>query len=307
MICRFTIFMLLVFHSVGFGQLYNPSFEEGDASSGPFTEPTQWDCTNYAALHASFTPVLREDHIEPNMVTWSISGPAAGSSFLLLSTGDTEGMGSDPSTVYEASAQSGGFLLDAGSTLSLWYVFGTCDWYADTCQISLIPADPNNYPNTTQTITLLSAKVVNVQRGQGDAVEKPDIPEYGSSGGWQSLSFTVGSGQEGYYKLKCVVSDTGDAIYKSYLAVDGITYCRPSANYGDINRDCQIDLDDFSLFASAWLTTCFDDPNSPQYDPNSPCDPNIPTHASDLDHNWTVDTDDLGILSDHWLEDFWAQ
>jgi hypothetical protein len=303
MLFRIMITGVLLLQSWGLGQLQNPDFEEGVSEPNSFTRPAGWITENYAALHSSFTPILWDGHQYPDEVTWSISGPAKGDSFLVLSTGDTEGLGSDPTGISSATARSGDFLLSGGNSLHLFYFFGTCDWYSDYASIKLIPTDPNNYPNATQVIDLLACEIVDTDRGN---VTAPDIPKFGSSGSWEQISYTVQPGQDGLYAIECHVSDSGDAAYKSYLAVDGIRYCKSSRNFGDVDLNCKVDLTDFTLFASAWMTVCHEDPNSPYYDPNSVCDPNIPTHKSDFDGNDVIDTEDLGILSEHWLDNFWV-
>ena len=296
--------VLLSLQGLGLCQLANPNFEEGDPNSGWFTTPLNWQTDNYAALHSSFKPVLKQGHKDPNLVTWSIGSPSSGNLFLVLSTGDTEGLGSDPQLITMGRARSEEFFMAPGNTLYISYIFGTCDWFQDTAEIRLVPTDPNNYPNATEDIVLLSGTVTDTR---GNPVPPPNIADYSSSGNWKQISYEIEPGQQGPYAIECLVQDQGDDIYKSYLAVDNVRYCQSSQGLGDINLDCTVNMIDYSIFASAWLATCTEDPNSPYYDPNLfICDPNIPLHESDFDNSFHVDSNDLMIFTDYWLEDFWV-
>ena len=58
---------------------------------------------------------------------------------------------------------------------------------------------------------------------------------------------------------------------------------------GDFDRDLDVDLIDFAIFASSWLTEPGDAKWSPLYD------------ISDL-HDGIIDESDLAVLTEHWLE-----
>ena len=108
----------------------------------------------------------------------------------------------------------------------------------------------------------------------------------------------------GLYNFNGVgVYDVADFLYKSYLAVDNIRICQAMPSLGDINRDCKVDLEDFSILAIAWLADCesVTDPDSPLYDPDIPC------HQADTDGSNFVDANDLTPVTNHWLETFWSE
>ena len=67
--------------------------------------------------------------------------------------------------------------------------------------------------------------------------------------------------------------------------------------------DCGVDLQDFSIFAHAWLADCnsVSDPGSPLYDPNIPCG------LADMDGSGIVDPNDFVLMSEHWLDKFWLE
>jgi len=60
------------------------------------------------------------------------------------------------------------------------------------------------------------------------------------------------------------------------------------AYIGDFDDECDVDFEDFAIFALAWLT----EPGQPQYNPA--CEISIPADNS-------IDWHDLDILTDNWL------
>lgn len=66
-----------------------------------------------------------------------------------------------------------------------------------------------------------------------------------------------------------------------------ITVCA-IAPPGDFEPDCDVDFDDFAVFALAWLT----EPGEPEWNPA--CDISIPADNS-------IDWHDLDVLTDNWL------
>jgi hypothetical protein len=132
----------------------------------------------------------------------------------------------------------------------------------------------------------------------------PDqIPKYGSTGDWVEFEHVIEPNQVGPYILKCEVVDFRDAVVSTYLAVDGLGICRNGKPLSDLNDDCRVNLIDYSIFLEAWLSFCPDivDPNI--MDPNDIADPNIPCQLADINNSWFVDSNDLVIMSDEWLQD----
>jgi len=285
MILRWTIWGLLLVQSVGFCQIQNGRFEvpDPDRATDWFTPPKYWEFENYANLLSEFTPEPEQGQI----VSWSIPSPFEGQYFMLLSTGDIAGPGSDSSTIRSSAWQT--LYATSGETLIGAYFFGTCDYlpYDDFASITLEAADPND---ELRPITLVEISVL-------------DVGSYSSTDGWQPFQHTFDSSQTGEYIIRCEVNDKTDTRFKSYLAVDGLRICQAIPAYGDLNRDCGVDLQDFSIFTSAWLADCqsVEDPGSPLYDPNIPCS------LADMDGSGIVDPNDLILMSEHWLEKFWSE
>lgn len=136
--------------------------------------------------------------------------------------------------------------------------------------------------------------------------EPNDIPRFESTGDWVPFEYSVEPNQVGPYYLRCEVVDFQDSAYNSYLAIDGLRICKGGRSTADLNNDCDVNLQDYSILSEAWLAFC---PDSPFYDPNSydpndyptPTDPNIPCQLADFDNSWFVDSNDLVFMSDQWL------
>lgn len=128
-----------------------------------------------------------------------------------------------------------------------------------------------------------------------------DIDKFGSTEDWIPFEYLVEPNQVGPYFLRCEVVDFQDTVYNSYLAVDGFRICKGGVPDADLNRDCDVNLEDYSIFSEAWLSFCPDDPNG--IDPNDITDPNIPCQLADFDNSWYVDSNDLIIMFDpnQWL------
>ncbi|HOK95750.1 MAG TPA: hypothetical protein PK052_09910 [Anaerohalosphaeraceae bacterium] len=283
------IWAILLIGASCFAQLRNGRFEIPDpnASHQYYTPPKYWDYINYAGLHSSFVPTPHPGHRDPNAVQWSIPSAYEGSNFVLLSTGDTEGPGTDLPTI-TAACISQAISVSPGNILMGNYLFGTTDYlpFNDTAVIILIPADSND-------------GVGEIPIAQMDVLQ---VGDYKANDGWQSFFVRFDEQTAGDYILYCEVSDDKDTTYQSYLAVDNIRLCLSSSDKGDITQDCAVNYEDFSVLSSAWLCDCqaLNDPNSPLYDPNQPCS------AADLDRNAVVDTNDLLPMADYWLHNFWT-
>ena len=292
------------------GGILNESFEIPDPNVTEwFIGPLYWtrakdniyhDC--YAGLHSQFLPSPQYDRNE-NMVHWNIPAPFDGSKFVVLSTGDL-GFESDQNITHGTITQRVTF--QAGQRISGAYFFGTCDFlqYNDYGKIFLIPEDPNM--GLPSEITLAYCDVQTV----GD---------YQSTIEWKPFFYDFTEQTAGTYDLICTVEDVEDTIYKSYLAIDGLQVCSPLYDYGDLNKDCYVDLQDLSIMSRAWLSFCPDpnaidnDPNTIPvrpgpplppgfFDPNDMPDPNCPCELADINKDWWVDPNDAIRMADHWLE-----
>ena len=153
-------------------QILNRSFEIPDPSRATqwFTPPMDWDTFNYAGLHSVFIPQPEYGQV----VNWTIPAAYAGQYFLLLSTGDVQGPGSDPMITYSSIEQV--ITVFPGDVLYGNYLFGTCDYrpYNDTGLIKLIPVDPND---GLQPILLVSVSI-------------DELYNFQFTNGWQQFSYT---------------------------------------------------------------------------------------------------------------------
>ena len=268
-----------------YAQLHNSGFETADPDPNrvnnwfipPLFYPLQWETTNYACLHSSFIPYPEYGQT----VSWTIPEPVEGDTFVLLSTGDAEGYGSDPRIEFSSMQQT--IYACPGNILSGSYFFGTCDYrpFNDVGTVKLIPADPND---GLRPVVLLSICI-------------GDLGDFQSTPGWQKFYYQFTEENCGEYLLYCEVRDILDRSFKSYLALDNLRLCQGVSGFGDLNRDCGVDYFDFEILASAWLADC-NDPNVLS-DPNIPCelfvtDPNLPENI--------VDGEFLLKMSESWLE-----
>jgi hypothetical protein len=231
--------------------------------------PTGWQ-------HENYTDVI--GYLEPNNPRypfWKIDRllPFEGNYFLTLRTG------SDSTEPYYAKVWQT-ITVDACSTLIGAYFFGTYDWleWNDYAEIKLIPVtDPNLHE--------LELVHVSVQ----------DVGDYNSMKGWERFAYTFDTNESGTYYLTIAIYNVLDEKITSYFAVDGLVLCESGSNGGDINLDCTTDFSDFALMAVDWLCDC----NDPIYykDPNTNCQLD-----TDLTGDGHIDSNDLQVMSDHWLE-----
>ena len=281
MVLRALCILLLTcsFCAVAQGQLLNGGFEIPDPNRATqwFTPPLHWDSFNFAGIRSEYIPEPEYGQV----VTWTIPAPYEGHSFLLLSTGDVEGPGSDPLTVFSSLEQA--ITVCPGNVLYGSYFFGTCDYrpYNDTGLIKLIPVDPND---GLRPILLVSISV-------------DDLGNFQSTDGWQHFSYMFSDANCGQYYIYCEVRDILDSRYQSYLALDNFRICQGAPAYGDLNSDCDVDYDDLAILGRSWLADC-NDPNVIA-DPNIPCqllipDPNTLGNIIEIEH--------LMLLSENWLE-----
>lgn len=255
---------------------YNGRFELFDYNDTiDINTPTGWQYENYTDVVGHFIP-----HPEPGETTnWRINLqtgllPFEGEHFLVLSTGDM------PEQVAYAKVWQS-ITVGAGDKLTGVYFFGTCDYkpYNDFAYIKLIP--PRNDPNLSE---------VNIVQ-----ISIQDLGDFSSMSGWERFEKTFDVNQAGTYDLTILVSDYGDAIWDTYFAVDGIVLCHNPPPAGDLSCDCTVNFEDFALLAVDWLCDC----NNPNVynDPNSNC-----LLGTDLTGDGPVDTKDLQIMSEYWLE-----
>lgn len=289
MVTRVCFFVLIihVFCSVSQCQLLNDSFEIPDPNRATawFMPPRHWEWSNtpnnlnYVGQHKRYVPQPEEGQA----VAWSIPEPVEGTYFVLLSTGDAEGLRSSFKTEYSSIEQP--ISVCPGDMLSGYYFFGTCDYmpYNDTGTVKLTPIDPND---GLRPIVLVSESVAS-------------LGNYQSTDGWQYFRIQFNADSCGDYILHCEVRDYMDRVFKSYLALDNFRICRGIPSRADLNLDCLTDYHDFDILSQGWLADC-SDPNVLS-DPNIPChilipDPNIPDKV--------IQIDSLLPLSEHWLEQY---
>ena len=273
------------------GQPYNGDFEIPDESR-PNTyydpnvyPPLGWDWQdtdnnkNYVGLHTDFVPQPEQGQT----IAWVIPAPASGERFVLLSTGDSEGPGSEGLTEYSRIEQI--IKVCPGDTLYGSYFFGTCDYspYNDTGTVKASPVDPNS---GLRPILLAFSSV-------------ETLGNFKSTDGWQHFQYTFSGETCGDYVLSCEIRDVLDRQYKSYLALDNFRICRAAPGFGDLNHDCGIDYLDLAILSQAWLADC-NDPNVLN-DPNIPCslviqDPNL--------YDNFINEAQLIQMSENWLEWF---
>ncbi|MHC4551433.1 MAG: hypothetical protein ACYSUT_01510 [Planctomycetota bacterium] len=302
--------------------LDNRRFEEGCSllTRYDFLPPTFWqrnphpestwkeDC--YAGLRNFFPDSTDPDSAIPN---WDISGPFEGENFLLLSTGGFNRKNSSTQISgrsIKGSSVSQKVFLSADDTIQGAFYFGTLDYtpFNDYGRIvmDLAAKDANDYPNSARSFVVSGSYCDIEMVGSRQSTEDPDgdHPPQTNLGaaidGWVRFSHTVEPNQVGPYYLTCEVVDDRDNVVNSYYAVDGLYICKGGLRPADLNSDCEINLEDFSIISEAWLSFCPDDPNG--FDPNDiTSDPNIPCQLADINNDWYVDVNDLMHLTDDWL------
>ena len=261
------------------GVIGNGSFELYDPNTSQwFSAPLDWVYENYAGVHNSFIPEPEASNNKGQLVHWSIDSPANGDLFCLLSTGDL-GERSDPITIHAQVVQT--IELYPGDYIKGSYFFGTCDWlpYNDSGRISLIGHNQLLDPNYVELAY----------------IDVSDVGDCSAMDDWNSFTYKYTGNQVQTYDLICEVSDELDTIYKSYLAIDDLYICRAGKSEGDLNGDCKINIQDFTLLSEAWMATCTD--------PNTFGDPNTPCFMSDTDESNTIDCRDFNTMVDWWLFD----
>lgn len=268
---------IIVFVSLpSVGGILNGSFECSEPNvSEWFEPPCQWVHENYAGAHSVFIPTPELENGRRDEVNWSVPATVEGNNFCVLSTGD---MGDGSDSLITSSSIKQRIVLNPGDYLKGSYFFGTCDWspFLDAATITLTSAKRETDPNFIELVQ------VSVQ----------DVGDCSSMDDWAPIFYAYTGLQASEYDLVCEVHDVRDTIFKSYLVIDNLHICRVAENEGDLNRDCEVNIEDFALFSMAWLATC-SDPNT--YDPNAPCD------FADMDDSDLVDLDDLNIMSAWWL------
>jgi hypothetical protein len=308
------LFLLFILSFSISGQILNRSFElsipmDPNGTFPYFSPPIDWNHKNYAGVHSQFVP----DNDRKQLLEWNISGPVDGDFFLVMTTGNL-GLGSDAS-ISEARAWQRIF-LPAWTSISGSYYFGTSDYrpYPDFGAIKLFPfIDPNNPCDPNDPNNLNGCPELSVIELAKCSVD--EVGDFGSTGAWIPFSYTILPQQEGLYDLLLFVKDGTDTVYESYFAVDNLTICGPMTPFGDVNKDCYVNMEDLSFFSHEWLKTCsidpntlpdpndpgyISDPNDPNYvDPNHLSDPNC--MCADFNQNNIVDVNDLYPLEENWL------
>lgn len=273
---------------------YNGRFELYDYNGTlDINTPTGWQHENYTAVVGHFIPQPENG----TTTNWRINLqtgllPFEGEHFLVLSTGNVPRQPVEYAKVWQS------ITVQAGEKLTGVYFFGTCDYiqsypsFNDWGEITLVhETDPN------QDVNLVHVAVEDVGSfGVGDN---------GSMSGWKRFEYVFDANHTGTYNLIILVSDYGDIAYDTYFAVDGLVLCHNPPVTGDLSCDCTVDFQDFALLAADWLCDCNDPSvhNDPQSKPDLYNDPNSNCLlGTDLTGDGPVDTNDLQVMSEHWLE-----
>ena len=281
------LFLFLTIHTVPVSaqEPNNGRFELFDANVSDFNTPTGWLCENYTAVAGHFVPYpLTRSEGQDVELHWRLDPciglfPYEGNYFLVLSTGNIL---SNPGVRYAQVKQT--ITVAAGDTLIGAYFFGTYEApvtvYNDYGEIRLVPiGNPSLHELVPVHITV------------------QDVGVLSSMKGWKRFEYAFDANKAGTYDLTIRVQDWGDAQYNSYFAVDGLVLCENASGGGDINLDCTTNFYDFAPFAAGWLCNCNDPNNYNDPDPNSSCRLDI-----DLAGGGLIDTNDLQIMAEHWLE-----
>ncbi len=285
--------VILSTHSL-YANVFNGGFEISDFNTSiDINIPTGWQCENYTSVVGKFIP-NPESGATTHWRINTIAGlpPFEGEHFLVLSTGNMPRQAAVGSArVWQDIA------VEAGDMLTGVYFYGTCDYissfpnFNDWADIQLIHStDPNKNVPAVHVTT-------------------KDVGSYGSNenssmSGWKKFAYFFDANHTGNYTLVIDVNDFSDLAYESYIAVDALALCHNSL-YGDLNCDCTVDFQDFSLLAADWLCNCknplvHSDSSS---DPNLYNDPNLNCLlGTNLSGNNIVDGNSLLILTEYWLE-----
>lgn len=291
------------------GQVQNGGFEIPDPNRATqwYTPPMYWHFQdssrapmnkNYVGRHSSFIPIPEHDQ---NNVNWTIPAPFNGEKFVLLSTGDAEGFGTEAETFNSTISQI--ITLCPGDTLYGNYFFGTTDYsdYEDTAfgklfdpNLVLLPQEGITDPNSN---ALLDNDPIKKNLGiELFLLSVDDVESFMATHGWKNFKYQHQGESCQQFRLYFQVRDCIDRSYKSYLAVDNVRICKGTPVFGDLNLDCIIDMYDYNLLAKAWMADC--------NDPNISSDPNIPCDTLAQHGVTTVTEQELTELSECWLHDY---
>ncbi len=185
--------------------IVNPGFELA-VEGTDFNTPAGWNVENYATVVNNFVP--QHPEAPGSTENWKINlqtglNPFEGNSFVVLSNGDIHPE-PDHAKIWQMVT------INIGQKISGAYFYGTRDYFSfpfnDYAAVKLIAPPESN---------LSDIEVVNISTS--------DVGNYSSTAGWLTFeSTTFTSATAGTYTLECSVYDAGDAIYDSYLAVDGL-------------------------------------------------------------------------------------
>jgi len=273
----FCLVCIVLIWLVGSGgaDIFNGGFELSDpVNSFGVSPPTGWKNNNYTNIVSRLDMDLIDEDYTDN---WSQDiiddglDPYEGDYLVLLST--ESNVPRDEIGYANISQQ---ITVQRGERISGVYFFGTCDYlpFDDYAEIRLV-SDPNTMPDPNN-ITL--ARI---------SISTPGIGSFASTEGWERFKHVFSEEQAGNYTLEIEVYDVLDLVWNSYLAVDALRLCKAPDN-GDVNHDCDVDLQDFILLASDWLKDCTD--------PNEFCHPYTELSGDDF-----VDFGDLDLFLNYWL------
>jgi hypothetical protein len=259
----------------GGADIFNGGFELSEpVNSFGVKPPTGWKSSNYthtvSRLEMDLIDEERTDDWSEDIVKYGLE-PYEGDYLALLSTESNL-----PRDEIGYAKLSQEITIQGGERISGVFFFGACDYlpFDDYAEIRLMP-DPNTMPDPNN---IMLAKI---------SISTPGIGSFASTEGWEYFEYVFSEQEAGKYTLVLGVYDELDLVWNSYLAVDALRLCQAPDN-GDVNHDCDVDLQDFSLLASDWLKDCAD--------PNEFCHPNTELSGDDI-----VDFGDLDLFLTDWL------
>jgi hypothetical protein len=276
------LYSLLTFIFTGSlcADILNGGFEISEPNEGvSFLLPVDWECEYYTVVDCNFVP--DPSPLSGSSQAWKLDDvnglePYEGEFFVMLSTGDPNPAPGSPGDdiTFARIKQEVEFL--EGQKLSGAYFFGTYDYtpYDDYASIELVPVF-----NGRRNIILVD-------------IDLNDVGTYSSLEDWETFNHIFTADDAGVYYLTITVSDLSDSSLLSFFAVDALEVCW-MPEHGDINFDCEVNLEDFYYLSHDWLLY---DPNYISTDPNS-----WRQYETDFDGSRQVDEADLSLMSEYWL------
>lgn len=307
-----TACVLLVFAAAAQGQILNGGFEEPDPdrATASYTPPLHWffqDITEPGREFSNYNYVnLQTLLIKPSDMgdeVW-LTKPFENEFFVVISSGEPH---QDRDNYHSTIEQL--VTLEPGDILCGAYFFGTTDYapYNDTAFGKLIPTDIivvskpylllDTDPDTGDFYNLFGIPendTIHPNIGiELFRISVRDVGDYQSTFGWRRFTYAYDGIESATFRLFFQVRDGTDKYLSSYLALDNIRICKFAPEYGDLNLDCTVNLDDFLVLSQAWMADC--DPIS------SPFDPTVACKQADMNDDNLVNEWELFKIIDNWL------